>query len=348
MSSSPKLRRQAARRGLSPPPSLLDRFLAFLSPFQKPADSVVAVPDAQDPGAAAVPKAAPKKRGRPPGSKNKPKPPPQTVPAESADPGPGNQPEQAPAVAPEPEPEPRHPVHLTPAQMRRVRQISQPAEPLRAAGRGVQHGRVSKATMMPLERRNEPQMLRSFWKQYPSYRVQPLLYKRYNELLEARALNEWLENRRIRKEGEEYTDAVGRLTDTVNRRLPQLRYAPARRAPRREGTWPRDGTLRSRESWAACSKESMEERRQYGFRVRPNYGQVLGYIQEGEPIGLELPKRNASVYLASHFYLDDFPPKLGGPERPADAPHPHQPRGGLRGRRPGLPRAAPSLGRPGR
>ena len=118
---------------------------------------------------------------------------------------------------------------------------------------------------MPLERRNEPQMLRSFWKQYPSYRVQPLLYKRYNELLEARALNEWLENRRIRKEGEEYTDAVGRLTDTVNRRLPQLRYAP-------------DGTLRSRESWAACSKESMEERRQYGFRVRPNYGQVLGYF----------------------------------------------------------------------
>ena len=32
--------------------------------------------------------------------------------------------------------------------------------------------------MIPLERRNEPQMLRSFWKQYPSYRVQPLLYKR--------------------------------------------------------------------------------------------------------------------------------------------------------------------------
>ena len=83
---------------------------------------------------------------------------------------------------------------------------------------------------MPLERRNEPQMLRSFWKQYPSYRVQPLLYKRYNELLEARAFNEWLENRRLRKEGEEYTDAVGRLTDTVNRRLPQLRYAPAERA----------------------------------------------------------------------------------------------------------------------
>ncbi|CAE7568232.1 FV3-083R, partial [Symbiodinium pilosum] len=108
-------------------------------------------------------------------------------------------------------------------------EADQPAEPLRAAGRGCQHGCL-KGTMMPLERRNEAQMLRSFWKQYPSYRVQPLLYKRYNELVEARAFNEWLENRRIRKEGEEYTDAVGRLTDTVNRRLPQLRYAPAERA----------------------------------------------------------------------------------------------------------------------
>ncbi|CAE7939496.1 FV3-083R, partial [Symbiodinium sp. KB8] len=106
------------------------------------------------------------------------------------------------AAAPAPEP-----VHLTPAQMR-----------------------MGKGTMMSLERRNEPQMLRSFWKNYPSYRVQPLLQKRYHELLEARAFNEWLENRRIRKEGEEYTDTVGRLTDAVNRRVPQLRYAPAARA----------------------------------------------------------------------------------------------------------------------
>ena len=296
-------------------------------PVPEPADSVVAVPDAQDPGAAAVPKAAPKKKGRPPGSKNKPKPPPQTVPAESADPAPGNARAQA-ARAPD-------------ARADAEGAADQPAEPLRAAGRGVQHGRVSKATMMPLERRKEPQMLRSFWKQYPSYRVQPLLYKRYNELLEARALNEWLENRRIRKEGEEYTDAVGRLTDTVNRRLPQLRYAPAERAGVRRAARDvaRDGTLRSRQSWAACSKESMEERRQYGFRVRPNYGQVLGYIQEGEPIGLELPKRNASVYMASHFYLDDFPQSS---EAPTSTP-----------RRPSRPTTratagSPSLGRPGR
>ena len=71
---------------------------------------------------------------------------------------------------------------------------------------------------------------RSFWKQYPSYRVQPLLYKRYNELP---GFHEWLENRRIRKEGEEYVDA--------------------------------------------------EERREFGFRVRPNFGQVLGYIQKRSP-----------------------------------------------------------------
>ena len=56
----------------------------------------------------------------------------------------------------------------------------------------------------------------------------------------------------------------------------------------------------------------MEERRQFGFRVRPN--------QDGEPITLELPKRNASVYMASHFYLDDFPQSS---EPLSDQPTPH-------------------------
>ena len=28
----------------------------------------------------------------------------------------------------------------------------------------------------------------------------------------------------------------------------------------------------------------MEERRSNGFRVKPSFGQVLGYIQEGEPL----------------------------------------------------------------
>ena len=39
----------------------------------------------------------------------------------------------------------------------------QPAQPLRAAGRGRQHGCL-KITMMLLKRRNEPQMLNTFWK----------------------------------------------------------------------------------------------------------------------------------------------------------------------------------------
>ncbi|CAE7847859.1 unnamed protein product, partial [Symbiodinium necroappetens] len=218
---------------------------------------------------------------------NKPKPPPQTVPT---DPGPSSEPlPKAAAPAPEPEPKqpepPRQPVHMTPAQMRMVRQIS----------------KQCKGTMMSLERRNEPQMLRSFWKHYPSYRVQPLLQKRYHELLEARAFNEWLENRRIRKEGEEYTDTVGRLTDAVNRRVPQLRFAPAARA----------GVQRAGRDIAAGrnTQESGEDG-----------GEVLGYIEEGEPLPVELPKRNASIYMASHFYLDDFPQSS---EPLSDQPLPH-------------------------
>ena len=37
----------------------------------------------------------------------------------------------------------------------------------------------------------------------------------------------------------------------------------------------------------------MEERRSNGFRVKPSFGQVLGYIQEGEPLTLDLPSRKA-------------------------------------------------------
>ena len=45
----------------------------------------------------------------------------------------------------------------------------------------------------------------------------------------ARALNEWLANRRLQQEGETYADEIGRMTEAVNRRVPQLRYAPAER-----------------------------------------------------------------------------------------------------------------------
>ena len=82
---------------------------------------------------------------------------------------------------------------------------------------------------MPLERRNEPQMLRQFQKMYPSYNLTPLMRRRHQQLVEARAFNEWLANRRLQQEGESYADEIGRMTEAVNRRIPQLRYAPAER-----------------------------------------------------------------------------------------------------------------------
>ena len=47
-------------------------------------------------------------------------------------------------------------------------------------------------------------------------------------VLDARAFNEWLQNRRLKQEGE-YADAMGRMTEAVNRRVPQLRWAGAER-----------------------------------------------------------------------------------------------------------------------
>ena len=41
--------------------------------------------------------------------------------------------------------------------------------------------------------------------------------------------------------------------------------------------------------------------------MKPSFGQVLGFIQEGEPLALDLPNRKASIYTSSHFYLDDYP-----------------------------------------
>ena len=64
----------------------------------------------------------------------------------------------------------------------------------------------------------------------------------------------------------------------------------------------------------------MDERRREGFRVKPSFAQALGYIQEGEPLTLDLPNRNASIYTSSHFYLDDYP---NAPEPLSDVPMPH-------------------------
>ena len=43
--------------------------------------------------------------------------------------------------------------------------------------------------MMPLERRNEPQMLRQFSRMYPSYNLNPLLRRRHQQLVEAQAFS---------------------------------------------------------------------------------------------------------------------------------------------------------------
>ena len=83
---------------------------------------------------------------------------------------------------------------------------------------------------MSIEPRNEQQMLRQFWKKYPTYNLDTMMRKRYEELMDARAFNEWLQNRQLRRQGEEYLDAMGRIAETVNRRVPQLWWAGAERA----------------------------------------------------------------------------------------------------------------------
>ena len=46
----------------------------------------------------------------------------------------------------------------------------------------------------------------------------------------------------------------------------------------------------------------------------------MGYIQEGEPLALDLPNRKASIYTSSHWYLDDYP---NAPEPVSETPLPH-------------------------
>ena len=51
----------------------------------------------------------------------------------------------------------------------------------------------------------------------------------------------------------------------------------------------------------------MEEQRVMGFRRRPRFAEVMQCIEEGEPLNFPLPKRNATSYVNSHYYLDDLP-----------------------------------------
>ena len=52
---------------------------------------------------------------------------------------------------------------------------------------------------------------------------------------------------------------------------------------------------------------------------QPSFGQVLGYVAEGEPLDIPLPNRKASIYTSSHWYLDDYP---NAPEPTSEAPLP--------------------------
>ena len=53
-----------------------------------------------------------------------------------------------------------------------------------------------------------------------------MMRQRY-ELMDVKAFNEWFADRRLKQEGEEYADAMGRVTEAVNRRFPQLRRGGA-------------------------------------------------------------------------------------------------------------------------
>ena len=110
-------------------------------------------------------------------------------------------------------------------------------------------------------------MLRWFRRTYPSYNLQPLLLKRYRELEEARAFNNWLGERRQAQEGQRHLDDVSRLTEAVHRQVPQLRYA---RADRQSGflrlgasgpsprPWPRRecGSLPQKSPSGECAAEA--------------------------------------------------------------------------------------------
>ena len=93
-------------------------------------------------------------------------------------------------------------------------------------------GRVLEASQVEYKPFGKPPLqreLRWFRRTYPSYNLQPLLLKRYRELEEARAFNNWLGERRQAQEGQRHLDDVSRLTEAVRRQVPQLRYARAER-----------------------------------------------------------------------------------------------------------------------
>ena len=151
-------------------------------------------------------------------------------------------------------------------------------------------------------------MLRWFRKTYPSYNLQPLLLKRYRELEEARAFNNWLGERRQAQEGQRHLDDVSRLTEAVHRQVPQLTRAQS------AGAW------NGRRTKLRNGKE-MKTLRAHGFNQRPRFEQVVGYLERNEPL-LDQPDRKATSFVTSHFYLDDF---VQSSEDPNPRPLQHTP-----------------------
>ena len=76
----------------------------------------------------------------------------------------------------------------------------------------------------------------------------------------------------------------------------------------------------------------MEEQRRGGFRVKPSFGQVLGYIQEGEPLALDLPEREGQHLYFFTLVPGRLPQRPGAPQRCADAAHDAEPGGCVRDR----------------
>ena len=69
--------------------------------------------------------------------------------------------------------------------------------------------------MQSIEPRNEQLMLRQFWKKHPTYNLNAMMRRSYEQLMDAKAFNQWLADRRLKQEGEEYADAMGRVTEAV-------------------------------------------------------------------------------------------------------------------------------------
>ena len=142
----------------------------------------------------------------------------------------------------------------------------------------------------------------------PQLHLQPLLLKRYRELEEARAFNNW----RRAQAGAEGAAAPGRREPADRRRPCTARYPScATRGPSR-GVNGRRTKLRN-------GKE-MKTLRAHGFNQRPRFEQVVGYLERNEP--LPWTSRTAS-HLVHHKPLlpGRFCTVQQGPQPLAPAAH---------------------------